>query len=430
MKRVSFFKSVKIGLLAMILTGLSCSQAQDVTGTWDGVLNVQGMKLKIVLHIDKTDAGYTSKMDSPDQGAFGIPATKTTFDGSKLSVEISNIGMTFEGTHKPNSIEGTFKQGGMSFPLTLARVVEAKADTMPQSNTNEDEIVLNINGFNIYGTLKVPETKEKVPVVLIIAGSGPTDRNCNSPMMTSNSYKMLADALLSNGIATLRYDKRGIAKSISEQKEEDLRFEHYVEDAKGWINLLSENKQFSEIIVAGHSEGSLIGMIACTNNPKVSKFISVAGVGVPADEILKEQLSKNLAGMPDMKTKVFSYIDELKQGRPVKDVPQDLYSLFRPSVQPYMISWLKYNPQEEIKKLNIPNLIVQGTVDVQVSVNEAELLSKANPNAKKVIVENMDHVLKNSKSMDMNEQMKNSYNNPNSPINKELVEAIVDFVKK
>ena len=298
-----------------------------------------------------------------------------------------------------------------------------------QNSVKESEIVLKTKDCKIYGTLKVPKTKEKVPIALIIAGSGPTDRNGNSPMMICNSYKMLSDSLNNYGIATLSYDKRLIAKSVSKQKEEDLRFEDYVEDAKNWIELLSKNKQFSEIIVIGHSEGSLIGMIACKDNSNVSKYISIAGVGVPADEILKEQLFKNLENHPKLRDDSFFIINELKQGRLVEKVKLDLYSLFRPSVQPYLISWFKYNPQEEIAKLKIPVLILQGDYDIQVSENEAELLHNANPNAKKVIIENMNHILKNSQSMEIEDQLEDSYNNPTSPINEKLVKNIIYFVK-
>ena len=302
-----------------------------------------------------------------------------------------------------------------------------------QTVVEQNEVAINVENVEnckIYGTLKVPEANGKVPIVLIIAGSGPTDRNCNNPMMTCNAYQMLSDSLSRYGIASLRYDKRLIAKSVCNQKEDELRFEDYVEDAKSWIEFLSQDNKFSEIIVIGHSEGSLIGMIASVNNPKVSKFISIAGVGSSADEILKEQLSKQLEGQsPMIKNQIFSYIDELKQGRLLENVPLNLYSLFRPSVQPYMISWFKYNPQEEIAKLKIPILILQGGFDVQVSENDAKLLHEATPTAKKVVIKNMNHVLKNSVSMNMNEQMTDSYNNPNTPINKELVEKIVEFIK-
>lgn len=295
----------------------------------------------------------------------------------------------------------------------------------------EEPAVLKTSVGNIDGTLKVPDSKNAIPVAIIIAGSGPTDRDCNQPSMKSNSYKMLSDALFYNNVATLCYDKRGIAKSKVEQKEEDLRFDTYVDDVKAWINQLSGDKRFSDIILIGHSEGSLLGMIAAQNNPKVAKYISIAGAGMSAPDILKEQLGKQLQGQPEaIKNMVFSYIDKLEHGETIPDVPVYLNALFRPSVQPYMISWFKYNPQTEISKLTIPALLLQGTTDIQVGVDQAELLAKANPNAQKVIIENMDHVLKISETKDMTEQIKNSYNNPDTPISKELVKTITGFIKE
>ena len=298
-----------------------------------------------------------------------------------------------------------------------------------QNKVKEQEMVLTVEKCRLSGTLKVPKTKEKVPVALIIAGSGPTDRNCNSKQLglNCNAFKMLSDSLNKYGIATLCYDKRGIAKSVSKQTESETRFDDMVEDAKSWIELLSQDSRFSEIIVIGHSEGSLVGMIASVNNPKVSKFISLAGSGVSLDELLKEQFSKGFTGKE--LSKIFSYIDQLKQGQLVEKVPPDLYVYFNPSVQPFLISCFKYNPQEEIAKLKIPVLILNGDLDIQVSEENAELLHEACPSAKKVIIENMNHVLKTSQSANGNEQMKDSYNNPTSPINTKLVGEIVGFVK-
>lgn len=283
---------------------------------------------------------------------------------------------------------------------------------------------------NVHGTLKVPSNKKAIPVALFIAGSGPTDRNSNSQFTKNNSFKMLSDNLFMNGIATLCYDKRGIAESKTEQKEEDLRFDDYVDDVRTWIDTLSKDKRFSEIIVVGHSEGSLLGMIACGNNPKVSKFVSIAGVGEPAGNVLRKQLEKQLAGQPAaVKDMIFSYIEKLEQGEKLTDVPMSLYSLFRPSVQPYMISWLKYNPQTEIAKLTIPTLIVQGTTDIQVGVEQAELLANAYPKAKKVIIKNMNHVLKDCESTETQDQLP-TYNNPDLPLNKEISKVISDFIKE
>lgn len=296
---------------------------------------------------------------------------------------------------------------------------------------SEEPIILKTSSGDIHGTLKVPPANQKaIPIVLLIAGSGPTDRNGNQPQMQNNSLRMLSDALFHNGIASLAFDKRGIAESKDSGKEEsELRFEDYIKDVKEWIELLAKDKRFSDIIIAGHSEGSLIGIIASQNNTNVSKYISIAGVGEPTGNILKEQLGKQLVGQPQtVKDMIFSYIDKLEKGETIENVPPSLNSLFRTSVQPYMISWLKYNPQKEIEKLTIPILIIQGTTDIQVSTKQAELLAKAQPDAKMVIIENMNHVLKDCEQTDMASQV-SVYTNPNLPINKELTKGIIDFIK-
>lgn len=295
---------------------------------------------------------------------------------------------------------------------------------------SEEPIVLKTKTGDIFGSLKAPISKTPVPIAIIIAGSGPTDRNGNSQLTQNDAYKMLSDELFYSGIATLCFDKRGIAASQSAMKEEsDIRFENYIEDVKEWIGLLSNDKRFSNIIIIGHSEGSLIGMIAAENNPKVTKYISIAGMGVPFDVILKEQLEKQLAGQPQAtKDLIFSYLDKLKQGETISNIPPTLNALFRPSVQPYMISVMKYNPQEEIAKLTIPTLIIQGTTDIQVPIEHANLLSVANPKAQKVIIENMNHVLKDCKSSDMAEQMP-TYSNKSIPLNKEIGKVIINFIK-
>lgn len=296
---------------------------------------------------------------------------------------------------------------------------------------HEEQTVLKTPSGNIYGTLKIPTSKEPIPIALLIAGSGPTDRNGNQPNMQNNSLKMIGDALFYKGVATLSFDKRGIGESKDNtKKEEDLRFEDYVNDVRLWIDQLSQDQRFSDIIVIGHSEGSLIGMIASKNNPKVTKYISIAGVGETAGNILKGQLEKQLAGQPQtVKDMIFSYIDKLEKGETLENVPASLNSLFRPSIQPYLISWFRYNPQEEIAQLKIPILILQGTTDIQVSTEQAELLAKANTKAKKIIIENMNHVLKDCESTDMQTQLTATYNNPTTPLNKQLSESIFDFIR-
>jgi uncharacterized protein len=289
---------------------------------------------------------------------------------------------------------------------------------------SETIVQLETKTGTLEGSLLVPEGETGIPVVLIIAGSGPTDRDGNNPGMKNNSLKMLATELLKNRIATLRYDKRGIGKSIQAGgKETDLRFEHYISDAKDWIALLNQDERFSDIIVIGHSEGSLLGMVA-SYEKDVDKFISIAGSGQSADKILKKQLKMQ---PPEVLKMSLPIIDKLVQGETVDDVNPILYSLFRPSVQPYMISWFKYDPSKEIAKLNVPVLIIQGTTDIQVDEKDAKLLAVANKKAEMKIIKKMNHIFKEAEL----DRLKNiqTYNQPDLPIHQELVNVIVEFIE-
>lgn len=310
------------------------------------------------------------------------------------------------------------------FFLTVLFLSALNAQDKKDITFKETPITLKINVDQLFGTLTTPDLTKKYPVALIIAGSGPTDRNGNNPMMKNNSLKMLAEALAKNGIASLRYDKRGIGESKgSAISEGSLVFENYIEDAKSWINLLKQDKRFSKVIIIGHSEGSLIGMIAAA---KADKFVSIAGAGDSADKIIKSQIaSKSMKPLEDM---TFPIIDSLKSGNTVKKVDPMLNSLFRPSIQPYLISWFKYNPQNEIKKLTIPVLILQGNKDLQVTVKDAENLAQADTKAEKLIIDKMNHVMKIIEG-DQQANME-SYNNETLPISETLVSKIISFIEK
>jgi uncharacterized protein len=269
----------------------------------------------------------------------------------------------------------------------------APAMAAPQRDTvfTETTIILHTAKGDISGTLTIPGDKPgKMPVALIIAGSGPTDRNGNNPMMKNESLKLLAHGLASQNIASLRFDKRGIGESRAAGKTEaELRFEDYINDARSWIDTLKKDDRFTKVIVAGHSEGSLIGMIAA--HKKADGFVSISGAGRSADKILKDQLAAQPAIVKDSS---YPIIDSLVLGKTVANVPKMLFALFRPSVQPYMISWFHYDPQTEIKKLTVPVLILQGTNDLQVTVDDANQLAKAHAKAQLVLIKNMNHVLR------------------------------------
>lgn len=281
----------------------------------------------------------------------------------------------------------------------------------------EMDQTLQTSTGDLFGTLTVPITKGTFPVALIIAGSGPTDRNGNNPQMKNNALQMLAHELAAQGIASMRYDKRGIGESAPAMiSEEQLRFENYVEDAKAWAAQLKTDPRFRKLIVIGHSEGSLIGMLACE---QADAFVSLAGAGRPIDVILKEQLAAQLTGKKKLLRAANEGISKLKEGKLVEDAPMELFGLFRPSVQPYLISWMKYDPANEISKLNIPIVIVQGTTDLQVQVKDAELLHQACPlNSELIVIEGMNHIFK----MAPLDRVKNieTYSNPELPLAEEL----------
>lgn len=286
-------------------------------------------------------------------------------------------------------------------------------------------LVMKTPEGDLEGSLLLPAQKTPVPVVLIISGSGPTDRNGNNSEMENNSLKMLAKEFQKNGIASFRFDKRGLGQSSDVHTEEmEVRPQHFIQDVRAWVNLLASDRRFSKVIVAGHSEGSLFGMIASQNNPKVNGYISIAGPGKAIDEILKEQFSKTPA---NIKTIIYEMIDKLKRGDSLGNVPPIFYAVFRPGIQPYLTELMKYNPQDEIKKLSIPILITSGTTDIQVKEEDAHLLAKAQPLARLEIIKNMNHVLKDCDTLDKEIQIK-TYGNPDLPLNKEFARAMVDFV--
>jgi pimeloyl-ACP methyl ester carboxylesterase len=328
-----------------------------------------------------------------------------------------------------DSITGMWNQGGAKIPLNFSRssenvTLKKKSFLLP----NEREIAIgSLHGVTLYGTLMAKNNKQDLAI--IIAGSGPTDRDGNNPLgVKASSYKMLAQSLDSQNISSFRYDKRGIGKSIpGDFKESNIVFDDYIKDAEIIFSFMHDSLGYKNIYFIGHSEGSLIGMVASEQQP-VAGYISLAGAGRPIDAVLEEQIDNE--PMPDsLKKKATFIFNELKKGHEVNDVPNAFNNIFRKSIQPYMISWLKYDPSKEIKKLNCPVLIIQGSCDNQVKVKDAEDLHKANPKSTLELIPLMTHTLKNADPgcVDVNGK---TYSDPSLPLNKILVGDIVSFIKK
>ncbi|MBW0238151.1 MULTISPECIES: alpha/beta hydrolase [Pseudomonas] len=289
-------------------------------------------------------------------------------------------------------------------------------------------IELETGSGTLYGSLMLPKSTRPVPVVLILAGSGPTDRDGNNTQGGRNdSLKKLARYLAQNNIASVRFDKRGIAQSVAAGPDErTLSLDQYVTDAVAWGEKLKSDPRFGDVYMLGHSEGALIASLAA---PQIDAagVISIAGTGRPVGTVLREQLQRNRLP-PALLQRSYELIDRLEAGRTDPDVPNDLKVIFRPSVQPYLISLLRRDPAAAFAALKMPALIIQGTHDIQVDVDDARRLKAAKPDAELTLIDGMNHVMR-IVPMDIKRQVQ-SYNDPNQRLSSELNERIVRFITK
>jgi len=308
------------------------------------------------------------------------------------------------------------KKALLTYLFLFATIIFAQEKTFKTEEISIDPM--------LNGTLYKPNKSSKeTNLVILIAGSGIPDRNGNQPGASNNSLKFLSEGLAAQGVAVFAYDKRSIAQlKAGNVSEKDMDFDDAIADVKQIISYFKTKKQFDKIIISGHSEGSLVGMIASKNN--ADGYVSIAGAGRPIDEILEEQVVKQA---PFLKAELRKNLDILKSGQTFTLENKMLSSLFRESVQPYLISWFKYDPRVEIKKLHIPVLIITGTKDFQVPESDAKLLHEAYPKSELVIIENMNHVFKEIK--EDSENLK-SYNDLTLPVVPELIEKIAGFTKK
>jgi uncharacterized protein len=257
----------------------------------------------------------------------------------------------------------------------------------------EHAIELSTPWGKLSGTLLLPPGDGPWTAALLVAGSGPTDRDGNNPLLPAplDNLKRLAQALAARGIASLRYDKRGVGESVYPGlSEEKLRFEHLVDDAVAWAEHLVRDARFARLVLVGHSEGALIAALAA-EDAQARAVVSVAGAGSRASTLMRRQIEANLPG--EIAEPALAALDALERQESVADVPDALVLLFRPTVQPYLMSWFRYDPPEVLGELEVPVLVVHGSADPQVEVEQARRLQAAKPDAPLRIVEGMDHLL-------------------------------------
>jgi len=417
-----------IAIIFLLLTACSkekegaseMGSLKNIEGVWEGSINIPDQPLPIIIEFE-ADKGTIS---IPVQGLSNYPLTNVKLNESDIlfNMDIQGQKLTFNGKMEQEKISGTFTQQGQAFPFELLKGSK-------EEEVEEDRLVeVKVGNGTMSGQLEIPRGEGPFPLMVIIAGSGPTDRNGNSLALPgkNNSLKMLAEDLATEGVASIRYDKRGVGKNASlAGKEEDLRFDQYIDDAAAWVQFAKDDERFSKVGIIGHSEGSLIGMVA-SQKADADVFISIAGAGRPIDQVLLEQLEAQLpANLMEESTKI---LEKLKQGEQVQTVSQELQILFRSSVQPYMISWLQYDPAEQLQKLNGPVLLVNGNLDIQVPVKDAELLHQVKKDSDLLIVDKMNHVLKEAPAD--REGNVATYSNPDLPLAKGLIDGIVDFLQE
>ncbi|MGW8428027.1 alpha/beta hydrolase family protein [Peribacillus simplex] len=398
------------------------SSLKAIEGRWEGDIKIPNQPLPIIVHFTNNDG----TISIPVQGLNEFPLTSLKLSKSDLffDMEIQNQKITFDGKVDQERISGTFVQNGQAFPFELLK----KSNQAVEEKESGEIVQADLKNGTIKGLLETPKNEGPFPVMIIIAGSGPTDKDGNTIANPgkNNSLKMLAESLAEKGIASIRYDKRGIGENMQlAGKEKDLRFEQYIDDAAAWAQFAKKDGRFSKVGIIGHNEGSLIGM-AAAKKTETDIFISLAGAGEPIDQVLIKQLEEQLT--PTLLTESKDILAKLKQGKQVRTVSADLQSVFRPSVQPYMISWIQYNPIELVKELNIPVLIVNGNRDIQVPATNAKALHKEKSDSELLILEKMNHVLKEAPA-DRKGNLA-TYTNPELPLSPGLVNGIIEFLNK
>jgi pimeloyl-ACP methyl ester carboxylesterase len=289
----------------------------------------------------------------------------------------------------------------------------------------EREVTVD-HGGTLHGTIVLPGGDATVPGVVIVAGSGPVDRDGNVPGLPNDSLKLLAHGLADHGIASVRADKRAIGASRWDGlREADLRFGDYVRDCVAWAGLLRDEPRISRVALLGHSEGALVVTFAAAR-AQADRIVLLAGAGTPAGPIMERQFSAG--GLPDdLRAELHRILGQLAAGEPATDIPAPLAPIFRPSVQPYLMSWLPIDPDLALSRVTAPVLVMQGSTDIQLGMMDARILAAARPGATLAIVDGMNHILR-SAPIDRAANVA-TYRDPTLPLHPGVLPVLAKFLR-
>jgi len=377
----------------VLIVNLTC-KAQDVTGSWYGLLKVQEMELKIVFNISRNDTTYSATMDSPDQGVKGIPIDKVSYVNSVLFIGIKSAQIEYSGVLLVDKFLGTFRQSGQSFPLNLSkRPFEAPKrpqEPKPPFGYNIENVTFENSkaGISLAGTLTLPSDDAPYPTAILISGSGPQTRD--EEILGHKPFWVIADHLTKNGIAVLRFDDRGVGSSKGNFATATTL--DFVSDVEAAIDYLKTRKEVnpSKIGLIGHSEGGIVAPLVANNRNDISFIVMLAGTCVKGSEIIlaQQELIARASGISDeqiadykkLNQDIFRVIDIDEKNPELKNIittlivtasagnaPADLVKQqVEQLTSPWMLFFLKYDPSIAMREVKCPVLAINGDKDLQV----------------------------------------------------------------
>ena len=456
----------KFSLFLLTILFASILSAQNIAGTWSGVLSVPNAKLHIAFNIATQNSTYISTMDSPDQGAFGLTTTRTTFADNKLEIVATQLGLFYRGTLTGDSIIGTFNQGGFAFPLVLKRSEKSQSryyqtPQEPFPYISEQVTIMNDkDGISLGGTFTHPQKGGRYATAILVAGSGPNDRD--ETIFGHKPFLVLADFLTRNGFAVIRYDKRGVGQSTGDYGKASIT--DFARDAASVLQFVNSRKDVDKehIYVIGHSEGSIIAAMTASQHSEIDGIVSIAGPGIKGLEIIQDQnrISMTAQGMnPDsieyllafnrnilqeiiawdgsengstsLRKQLSSFWEHLP-ATTKNQIGQEAFveNNFKAMITPSYRSFLATDPVEWWAKIHCPVLAINGEKDTQVLAEKnlnaiRQALLKAN-NRNFVIKKypQLNHLFQNCTTGFVNE-----YGTITQTISPQVLEDIVEWLK-
>lgn len=445
--------------------------AQEITGEWNGALKVQGMQLRLVFHITKTETGYKATMDSPDQGAKGIPMSKASYENQVLTLELDAARINYSGTFdNKETVTGTFNQAGQSFPLLLTRKVVEKVETKRPQNPVKpypyysEEVTFENKKDSIIlaGTLTLPKKEGKFPVVVLITGSGPQNRD--EELMGHKPFLVISDYLTRKGIGVLRFDDRGTyASKGSFAKATTNDFASDVEAAVNYLKTRNDVDK-KKLGLIGHSEGGIIAPIVAANCKDIKYIVLMAGTAIPGSELLlrQQELIGRASGMKEedlkitseLNTHIYKLVNEISdkdtlkarmtdyllakskellymkisEGKSVNDI---IELQLNQTISPWMLNFIRYNPAPMLEKVKCPVLAINGDKDLQVpsSVNlqaiEKALKKGGNKNVTTKELPGLNHLFQECKT-----GLPKEYGDIEQTISPLALETITNWIKE